>query len=303
MAHSHTHSELGKWGRLEGWISVVGNLLLFFLKLWAGIVSSSLALIADAWHTLSDSVSSVIVLIGVWASGRPADKEHPFGHGRAELIASIIIGMLLAVIGFDFLVEGIKRLVEGTGAEYGRIAIIVTIISIVSKEALAQFAFYTYRKTGALSLRADAWHHRTDALSSVLVLVGILVGQHFWWMDGLLGILLSAMIFYAAWEVLKEGIHPLLGERVRPHLQQSLSKLANDIAMRDVRLHHMHLHRYGEHVEFTAHIELPSRLSLEEAHKITDAIEAAIRKESGMVATIHAEPQRIAGSSSKSGPN
>jgi cation diffusion facilitator family transporter len=290
LAVQDAPAELKKWGQLEGWISVVSNLLLFLLKLWAGILSSSIALIADAWHTLSDSVSSVIVLIGVWASGKPADKDHPFGHGRAELIASVIIGMLLAVIGFDFLLEGIKRLRERDAAEYGTIAIVVTIVSILSKEALAQFAFYTYRKTGAASLRADGWHHRTDSLSSVVVLIGILLGGQLWWIDGLMGMLVAAMIFYAAFEVLREGINPLLGERPDEHLVNEISQLADHTAGREVWMHHIHIHRYGNHVEMTCHIKLPRELSLEESHKVTDHIESAIRREHGITATIHPEP-------------
>lgn len=288
-----SNKELRKWGRLEGWISVIANILLFVLKLWAGIVSSSLALIADAWHTLSDSVSSVVVLIGVWVSGKPADDEHPFGHGRAELIASVIIGMLLGVIGFDFLLEGIKRLNSGESAEYGMIAIVVTIISILGKEALAQFAFFTYRKTGAASLKADGWHHRTDSLSSVIVLLGIILGNQFWWIDGVLGIAVALMIFYAAFEVLKDGVNPLLGEDADPALKTKLKDLANQIVGNDVGLHHIHIHRYGDHVEMTCHINLPASLSLEEVHTITDAIEEEIRKETGMTTTIHAEPYSV----------
>lgn len=296
LAKKHIHhvsdssADLRRWGRLEGWVSVVANLLLFILKLWAGLVSSSIALIADAWHTLSDSVSSVIVLIGVWASGKPADRDHPFGHGRAELIASLIIGMLLAVIGFDFLMEGIKRLNERDAAEYGTIAIVVTSISILIKEALAQFAFFTYRKTGAASLKADGWHHRTDSLSSIVVLLGILLGSSFWWIDGVLGMLVAVMIFYAAYEVLREGINPLLGERPDEALVRDISQLADNTARREVMMHHIHIHRYGDHIEMTCHIKLPSELTLEESHKVTDDIERAIRKEHGIIVTIHPEP-------------
>jgi len=286
------NKELRRWGRREGWISVISNLALFFLKLWAGIISSSIALIADAWHTLSDSVSSVIVLLGVWLSGRPADKDHPFGHGRAELIASVIIGVLLGVIAFDFLLEGIQRLREGRTAHYGPIAIGVTILSILAKEALAQFAFFTYRKTGAASLRADGWHHRTDAISSVMVLAGILVAGFWWWIDGLLGILVALMIFYAAFDVLREGINSLLGESADASLVRELEMVANTTAGRNVRLHRVQLHRYGNHVEMTCHIELPPRLSLQEAHGITDSIEAAIGDQLGLQATIHPEPER-----------
>ena len=107
-----------------GWISILVNVLLFALKYWAGIVSGSVAIMADAWHTLSDSITSVIVIIGVWFSGRPPDKEHPFGHGRAELLAAIIIGVVLAVIAFEFGLESIRRITDREPAEYGTLAII-----------------------------------------------------------------------------------------------------------------------------------------------------------------------------------
>ena len=108
----------------EGWVSIVGNILLFILKFWAGIVSGSIAIIADAWHTLSDSLTSVVVLVGVKLSLRPADREHPFGHGRAELIAALVIGVLLSVVAFNFVVEGVQRLRERQEVNYGTFAII-----------------------------------------------------------------------------------------------------------------------------------------------------------------------------------
>ena len=110
-----------KIGYSEGIISIFVNLLLFGLKYWAGIVSGSVALLADAWHTLSDSISSVVVLFGARVSSKPPDRDHPFGHGRANLIAAIVIGVLLAVIGFSFFVESVKKLVDRDGAEYGMV--------------------------------------------------------------------------------------------------------------------------------------------------------------------------------------
>ena len=125
----------------QGWISIILNLALFAVKYWAGVMSQSLALIADAWHTLSDSISSVIVLITAKITKIPADKEHPFGHGRADLIASIIIGAILGFIGYSFLKEGIEKLINHSAVHFKTSAIIVTIVSIVSKEALAQYSW------------------------------------------------------------------------------------------------------------------------------------------------------------------
>ena len=172
-----------------GWVSIFTNLALFGLKYWAGLVSGSVALIADAWHTLSDSISSVLVIGGVKLSQKPADKSHPFGHGRYELIATIIIGCLLIWVSYNFIVESVEKLQNKESASYGAFAIIATIISVISKEGLAQYSFYIGRKTNSRVVSADGWHHRSDAISSIVILVGIFIGRYFWWADGVLGIL------------------------------------------------------------------------------------------------------------------
>lgn len=274
----------------QGWISIAVNGLLFIIKYWAGLATGSLALMADAWHTLSDSFSSIIVLIGAKISNLPPDKEHPFGHGRAELIAAIIIGVILGLIGFEFASESISRLVNHESVEYGNFAIWVTAISVVVKESLAQFSFWASRKTGNISLKADGWHHRSDAISSLIILVGIFVGSYFWWIDGILGLTVSLLIFYAAYMIIKEGTYPLLGEKPDSDLLNELKKVAKEASGIETHLHHVHLHRYGQHIELTMHIRLPNHITLEEAHKITDSIEDALIKKLNIIATIHMEP-------------
>ena len=190
----------------EGTVSVLGNVLLFALKMWAGIVSGSIALMADAWHTLSDSLSSIVVIIAAMLSRRKPDKAHPFGHGRWEQIAALVIAMMLGIIAYTFLSDSVVRLKEHSATTFGTLAIVVTAISIVAKEGMAQYAFWLGKKSGNLSIKADAWHHRTDALSSVVVLVGILFAKHFWWIDGVLGIVIALMLFYATYEIMRETI-------------------------------------------------------------------------------------------------
>ncbi len=275
----------------EGWISIVTNLLLFGLKYWAGLVSGSIALIADAWHTLTDSVSSMIVLIGGKLSNKPADEEHPFGHGRAEHIAAVIIGVLLAIVAFDFILSSVEKFTSREAGNFGTIAIVVTIISIVGKEALAQYALWGYRKTKSSMLKADAWHHRTDSLSSVVILIGILVGKYFWWIDALLALIVALMIAYASYEILSKEIRSLLGERIDPELIQAIKVDIDGLLEREVYIHHFHLHQYGQHNELSCHIKLPATMSLNEAHAICTRIENRIKEKFDMVTTIHPEPQ------------
>jgi cation diffusion facilitator family transporter len=280
----------------EGYLSLTGNLLLFGLKLWAGIVSASAALIADAWHTLSDSLSSLVIIVSIRIAGRKADREHPFGHGRAELIAALIVGMLLAFIAFEFFLEGIHRLSGRIEANYGLTAIIVTAVSLAVKELLAQYAFYTFRRSDFLSLKADAWHHRSDALSSLMILIGVIAGRYIWWADGVLTLLVSLMIAVTAFSIMRNGVKPLLGERPDKDLLQYLSQTCNLIIGMQTHVHHVHLHRYGSHVELTFHLKLPPEISLQEAHRLVTAIEKKIRDKKNIEATIHPEPLNNTGS-------
>lgn len=275
---------------LEGWLSIFVNISLFILKYWAGIVTGSVAIIADAWHTLSDSISSIVVLVGVKVSNKPADKEHPFGHGRAELIASIIIGMILAVIAFEFVLESFAKLKNHEAVYFGKIAIIATVISIIVKELLAQFAFWAGKKTKSVTLKADAWHHRSDAISSVIILAGIFFGPYFWWIDGVLGMIVAVMIFYAAYKIIRDAGNPLMGEEPDIELINQISEISKQKSGWDTKVHHIHMHRYGDHTELTFHIKLPKEMNLEKAHGICSQIEKTIKSELNIEATIHSEP-------------
>jgi len=274
----------------EGWISISGNIVLFVLKYWAGVATGSLALIADAWHTLSDSVSSVIVLIGGKISRKPADDEHPFGHGRAEHIAAIIIGVILAIIAFDFVINAVEKFGKKEKTIFGLFAWVATIISIIVKESMAQYAFWAAQKAKSSILKADGWHHRTDALSSVVILIGIAVGDYFWWTDAVLSFIVALMIGYASYEILTKDVKSLLGESPDEKLLHAIHEIAKNACQQPIYLHHIHVHNYGEHSELSCHIKLPPKMPLIEAHEICTQIEEAIEKEFGFISTIHPEP-------------
>ncbi len=275
---------------IEGWISVIVNTLLFVLKYWAGMVTGSVAIIADAWHTLSDSVTSIIVIVGAKASNKPPDKKHPFGHGRSEIIGSIVIGVLLAVVAFDFILESVNKLKGGETTNFGTIALVVTIISILMKEGMAQYAFWGARRTNSKSLKADGWHHRSDAFSSGIILIGIFLGPYLWWMDGAMGIIIACLLFYGTYQILKDAIGTLLGEDIDQELITKVKKMAIQCYQSDLNLHHFHLHNYGNHQELTCHIKLDGKLSLAESHEIATLLEKKIKAELDITSTIHIEP-------------
>lgn len=277
-------------GYLEGTISIILNTLLFALKYWVGIKTFSIAIIADSWHTLSDSLTSMVVIIGFKVSSKPADKKHPYGHGQAEIISSVIIGTLLAVVGVNFLIASIQRFINHQSASYGNLAIIVFIISVIIKEGLAQFSLRLGKKINSRSLIADGWHHRSDALVSLMVLVGIFTGKYFWWVDSIMGIIVSLVIFYTTYIILKGSISTLIGEKPSEDFEAEIRKIVTNSVSHDIKLHHLHSHKYGDNKELTFHIKLPSGMRLEEAHRIAEGLENKIREEMDIEATIHLEP-------------
>lgn len=279
-----------KLGYIAGGVSIFVNILLFILKYWAGIVTGSIALTADAWHTLSDSISSIVVIIAVKLSSKKADKDHPFGHGRWEQIAAMFIGFILVIIAWSFLSSSIEMFRSQESAKFGTLAIVVTIISIFAKEGLAQYSFYVARKTGNISIKADGWHHRSDSLSSVVVLIGIFFSGMFWWIDSVLGIIISIMLFYATFHIVKESINKLLGEEPTEELIDRIKEIVKLVYPEETDAHHFHIHNYNSHQELTFHVRLDPTLDIAAAHLIVTEIEKSILDNTGINATIHIEP-------------
>ncbi len=277
-------------GYSEGWISVTLNTILFVAKLWVGIISGSVAMIADAWHTLSDSFTSVIVIVGFWMSGKPADDDHPYGHGRAEAIAAIIIGTLLGVVGVHFIVDSTQRLIDYRAVKFQLLAIYVFAASVIVKELLAQFSFWAGKKVNSMSLKADGWHHRSDAIASALIVIGALFSEYIWWIDGVLGIIVSLLILTAAFEVINSNIGHLLGDKLDPNLEKKVRTVIDGLELGVLDLHHFHVHKYGDHTELTFHLRVAPETQIADAHSITNRIEKVIKEELDINATCHVEP-------------
>jgi len=272
-----------------GWIAVAGNVLLFVLKLWVGIISGSVALMADAWHTLSDSASSIILIIFYKAAAKPPDMDHPYGHGRFRLVASVIIGAILIMIGLNFCIEAVQKLISGETTEFGLFAIIVTAFSLLVKEGMARYSLHAAKKLDSLALKADAWHHRSDAISSLVILVGILLQSLAWWIDGVLGLLVSALIMWTAWKIIIEAIDVILGKKADGELIRKVRDIANEVAGFDVLSHHFHLHSYGDHNELSFHIVLNPEMPLREVNQLMCEIRERVRNDLDVEPTIQVD--------------
>jgi cation diffusion facilitator family transporter len=262
------------------------------LKLWVGRAAGSVAMVADAWHTMSDTLTSLVVIAGFWLAARPTDREHPFGHGRAELIGALVIGTMLGLVGFNFLRESWRQLRDHQAVQFGLTAMIVFAVSVLVKEALAQFSIRAGRRVRSQALIADGWHHRSDAFASALIVIGALAGRYFWWVDGVLGILVSLLILYAAVEIVRGSASILMGERPDTELAGRIAGLVAEHTPAISNIHHLHVHRYGDHVEVTLHVTMPEALSLKEAHDLSSILEERIRDTLKVEPTIHLEPRR-----------
>ena len=279
------------YGCLEGWVSIVGNIVLFILKLLAGLAINSIALIADAFHTLSDVLTSIVVVIGFKISERPSDVEHPYGHGRMEMIATLIIGVLLTMTGVHFFVDSLNRLfhqqpVTGTWLVFGFI-----LASSLVKEWMARFSINLANLIRSDTLKADAWHHRSDAIASVLVAVGIAMAfVHIYWVDALLAMVVSILIGYVGVDLCRPSINVLMGKTPsRDFLERMESCVRSVRGVKNV--HDIQVHDYGNRRVTSLHIEVDKNISVEHGHRIADEAEKHLADELKIVATVHIDPQ------------
>jgi cation diffusion facilitator family transporter len=277
-------------GIICGWVSVLGNILIFVFKYWYGMKLDSVSMRAEAFHTLSDSLTSLVVIAGLWIAHLKPDLQHPFGHGRAESLAAVIVGTLLGVVGMTFMQQSVLRLHEVQGMTFSLAAVLVFGVSVVLKEAMAQYAFYIGRKIKSTALIADGWHHRSDGIASGIVAAGILAGRTWWWVDGVLGIVVSLLIFYTAYDIIRHSSSMLLGEEGDQATLEHIRSVVCAAVPKLDGIHHVHVHTYGDHTECTFHIRQAGSMTLKESHARAEAAEQALRRELDIEATVHVDP-------------
>jgi len=292
-----------KYGYLEATVSIIGNALLFLLKLFLGLFINSIALIADGVHSLSDVSTSGIVIFGFRISKKESDQEHPFGHGRAEYIATLIIAILLIIVGLGFIQQSIERIINPeyiSHQEYVIIISIVVLISAVVKELMARYSIIIAKKINSDVLKADAWHHRSDAISSIGVAIGILGARYgFPILDPIFGIIVSIVIIYVGIDLMKRSSNILMGTKIEKETISQIEEIVKSTGYAK-NLHNVFLHDYGTNKVITLHVEIDSNLSLEKAHEIADNLEEKIQNKTKFSTVIHLEPSRNRNKNKKS---
>jgi cation diffusion facilitator family transporter len=279
-----------KYGIFEGTVSILVNTILFMIKLFVGIQIQSTALIADAIHTIGDTATSVIVIIGFVLAKKPSDKEHPFGHGRVEPIATLIISVLLFVAGFELLKHSIGRITNPSVSDASISVIILISGTLVIKELLARFSYKLGNIIDSETLKADALHHRTDVFATALVVIALIASRYgFYYADGIMGALVSLVIFYSAYKIANKAIHPLLGQAPPREFLKIIESLTLSVAGVG-GIHDIIFHQYGTTIIISLHIEVPDDLSAVKLHEISEQVEEKIAKKFNGVVVVHIDP-------------
>jgi len=277
-------------GVLQGWVSITVNVVLFVLKLVIGIMAGAVSVIADAVHTLSDVISSAIVIWGFKQAQKPADKEHPYGHGRAEYIATLIIAILLCVAGIEFIEAAFKRIRNPQLIEVKWWMVIVLAVTIVFKEVTARYAKFLSSKVASGTLHADAWHHRTDAISSLLVVVAMIAGIYGYpAFDGWIGLVVSLFLIYIGFDIASDAVDDLIG---KPPATEEIETIRNIVMRVDgvLGVHDITVHSYGQDKFISLHIEIDADRSTAEAHDISEEVEDHLKNVLGIEPTVHLDP-------------
>lgn len=285
MTHSSQRIQKANTVTVQG---LIINTVLCALKFLAGIMGRSAAMVADAVHSLSDSLTDIVVLASVRLSGRPADKDHAYGHGRFETLATLLIALALAAVGAKILYNGVLAVIHlAEGMPIARphaIALIMAAVSIAVKEWLYRYTLHAAKLTDSRLLEANAWHHRSDAMSSIGTLLGIsgayFLGNKWTVLDPLAAIVVSFFIFQAAWQIFKDSISELLEQSLGEQAEEEIAILCKNIP--GVQgAHDIKTRKIGNRSAIEMHVYLADDLTLLAAHAITEQMEEQLLKRFG----------------------
>lgn len=282
-------------------IGSIVNILLVIFKFVAGIVGKSSAMVADAIHSLSDLLTDFIIFIFVRTASKPIDHTHEYGHGKFETLATLIIGIILILVGIGIMYSGVKDCIgffQGDFEERPRmIALIAAILSILMKEGVYRYTLREGNKIDSPILVANAWHHRTDAFSSLVTLVGIagsmFLGHYGLILDPLAAILVSLYVCKAGYDVVKPSIDELLERSLPVETEKEIREILKSVEGIE-GIHNLKTRKIGNRIAIEAHAEMDGKISLEDAHHIASQAEKDIKKKYGprTHVGIHMEPKK-----------
>ena len=279
------------YGYLGGIVGIIVNIILFIIKLTVGLLVNSIAVIADAVNNLSDVGASMVTIFGFKLSSKPADKEHPFGHGRIEYISGLIVAFLVLMVGIEFIKTSIDRIKNPVAMQFAWIPFILLLISILFKVWLSKFYKTVGDKINSSALKASSIDSLSDVVSSSTVVVSLLISKFTTFpIDGYIGVVVSLVILYAGYNLIKDTLDPLLGVAPDEDLVKDIHKMLLSYECID-GTHDLMVHNYGPgRIIASIHAEIPQDISVVKAHEIIDRAEKEISAELDINLLIHMDP-------------
>ena len=277
-------------------ISIILNCLLTLIKFISGVISKSSAMISDSVHSLSDVLSTFVVIIGVKISNKKADSDHPYGHERIECVSAIILSGMLFIIGALIGINGIKNVTNSSNLVMpGVLALIASIISIISKEAMYQYTIRVSKKINSAALKADAWHHRSDALSSIGSFIGILGSRlGFKIFDPLASVIISLCIIKVSIDIFKDAIDKMVDKSCdKEVIDKVISVIEKNESVKNID--DIKTRQFSNKAYVDVEISVDENLLLKDAHKVAEEIHNSVENEINIVkhCMVHVNPYEV----------
>ncbi|MDI3483466.1 MAG: hypothetical protein PWQ74_53 [Methanobacteriaceae archaeon] len=282
--------ERAKLGKKAAYVGIIGNILLTLLNFTVGVMAGSVALVAEAAHTLSDILTSIITFIGFRIALKPADIEHPYGHGRAEALAGLIVVLFLGIVAYEILSEAYRKLFILSVPDY--LAAVMALVGIIANSLMTTYMMNIGEKINSPAIIADAQHQKVDILSCAAILVGVIganLGLKF--LDPAVAILIAFIVLKTAFDVGRENINNIMGKvptrKIMAEIRRSAMSIEGVMGIHNVRINY-----FGPYAAVDLHIEVDGDLNLREAHCISHKVEKRIIEDIDLIAivNVHACP-------------
>ena len=279
------------YGNLAGIVGIIINIILFIIKISVGLLSGSVAIMADAFNNLSDAASSIVTVIGFKMANKPADAEHPFGHGRIEYISALIVAFMVMIVGLQFIKSSFERILNPKPVIFELIPFILILVSIFFKLWLARFNKIIGNKINSSALKAAGTDALGDVFTSSTVVLSFLLAKFTDFpLDGYIGIIVAGAIVYSGFSLVKETLSPLLGESPDPIMVSNISDMVMSYE-NIIGIHDLVIHNYGPgRIMASIHAEIPSTVNIMDIHNIIDTAEREISEKLNVYLVIHMDP-------------
>ncbi|MBR5516766.1 MAG: cation transporter [Firmicutes bacterium] len=279
------------YGKFSSVVGIISNAILCVMKILIGLVSGSIAIVADGINNLADGASSIITLIGFKLASMPEDEDHPYGHARIEYLAGMAVSVMILMVGFELGKSSVDKIFNPSPLDFSWTVVIVLVIAIAIKIWQAVFNISTGKKINSLALIATGTDSRNDVISTIVVLAGVLVGHFFnIQIDGILGLAVAAFIFWSGITLIKETVSPLLGEAPDDELVQQIHEMALKYDG-VLGIHDLVVHNYGPGKIFASiHIEVDAAVDVMDSHDMVDLIEKDLSTNLNILLTAHMDP-------------